>query len=156
MKLWLARVLLFFAIFTLGFGLGKAVGLRRVAAGRDAAPAPTVAAATDKAVVYYLHATFRCATCNGIEELAKRVVEEDFASEYAVGKVEWRTANFQERTDLAARYGVASSTIVVVDVEGGEEKGFRRLDEVWTLCAQPGALAEHVSGAIRDCLSGAP
>jgi hypothetical protein len=151
MKIWTGRILLFFAIFTLGFGLGKEAGLRRAAADANAVTMPTAADA-DKVVVYYLHTTFRCATCNGIETLARQVVEQEFAEKSVAGKVEWRTANFQEREDLAARYGVASSTVVVVDIENGKEKDFKRLDEVWTLHDEPKAFSEYVGGAIRGFL----
>lgn len=150
-KIWLGRILLFFAIFTLGFGLGREAGLRRSAADAEATALSTTAAA-DKVLVYYLHTTFRCATCNGIEKLARQVVEQQFAEERAAGKVEWRAANFQEREDLAARYGVASSTVVVVDIENGAEKDFERLDEVWTLHDQPAAFTKYVGGAIREAL----
>ncbi len=151
----LGRALLFFAIFTLGFGLGKEAGLRRFATHPDDAAVPA-AANTDKVLVYYLHTTFRCATCNGIEKLARQVVEQDFAAESARGRVEWRTANFQEREDLAARYSVASSTVVVVHLENGKEKDFKRLDEVWTLHDQPAAFADYVGKAIRGFLKETP
>ena len=151
MKLWTGRILLFFAIFTLGFGLGREAGLRRSATDAAAAALPTAADA-DTVLVYYLHTTFRCATCNGIEQLARQVVEQEFAEESGDGRVEWRAANFQEREDLAARYGVASSTVVVVDIENGEEKNFKRLDEVWTLHDQPEAFAEYVGKAIRKAM----
>ncbi len=156
MKIWTGRILLFFAIFSLGYGLGRQAGSREAATNdRPALPAAAAAPETaddDKVLVYYLHTTFRCATCNAIEQLARQVVEEDFAAEHAAGKVEWHTANFQKREDLAARYGVASSTVVVVNIENGEEKGFKRLDKVWTLHAEPAAFAEYVGGAVREFL----
>lgn len=150
MKIWTGRILLVFAIFTLGFGLGKEVGRRRAAA--DAETSESAPVDTDKVLVYYLHTSFRCATCNGIEKQARRVVQEDFAQESGAGNVEWRTANFQEREDLATRYGVASSTVVVVDIENGQEKDFKRLDEVWTLHDRQQAFADYVGGAIRHFL----
>jgi hypothetical protein len=62
-------LLLAFAVFTLGFGVGKEVGRRQAAAVVAVAPAPaaradasTPARADDKVMVYYLHATFRCVT----------------------------------------------------------------------------------------------
>jgi hypothetical protein len=153
MKRWIGRILVGFAVFTLGYGLGKEAGLRRATADRLAARPAETAEDRDKVLVYYLHTTFRCATCNGIEKLARQVVEQEFGEERAAGDVEWRTADFQEREDLAARYGVASSTVVVVDIEDGEERDFNRLDEVWTLHDQPGAFAEHVGAAIREFLT---
>jgi thiol-disulfide isomerase/thioredoxin len=152
MKTWTGRILLIFAIFTLGFGLGKEAGLRRASANPDTSPAASNGDNADKVVVYYLHTTFRCATCNEIERLAKKVVEEEFAEEQANGKVEWRTANFQEQEDLATHYGTAASTVVVANIENGQETEFKRLDDVWTYYDQPEAFAEYVGGAIREFL----
>ena len=158
MKVWLTRLLVAFAIFTLGFGLGKAAGRR--ADGRaplPALPSPSVAPAASvvgpvKVLVYYLHGTFRCATCNGIERQAADVVRRGFAAAVAAGRVEWRTANFQERTDLARRYEIAASTVVVVQLRGDHEVAFRRLDDVWTKYGAPAEFEDYVAGAIRAYL----
>ena len=139
------------AVYPEDAALGKEAGLRRSATDKDAVPVST-AADVDKVLVYYLHTTFRCATCNRIEKLARQVVAQEFTEESADGRVEWRRANFQERNDLAKRYGVASSTVVVVDIENGEEKDFKRLDEVWTLHDRPKAFSEYVSEAIRKAM----
>jgi hypothetical protein len=149
MNTWITRILLGFAIFSLGFGLGRTVGLRQSPV--EPPPAP-VAEEGSKVIVYYLHATFRCVTCNSIERQAREVVENQFADQLAAGRVEWRTANFQEREDLAKMYDVASSTVVVVRTESGRETGFQRLDDVWTLHSYPDAFAEYVGKAIRTYL----
>lgn len=51
---------------------------------------------------------------------------------------------------MAARYGVAASTVVVVAIAGGKEQRFRRLDDVWTRHDQPAAFNQYAGGAIRD------
>lgn len=149
MKTWITRILLAFAIFTLGFGLGKDIGLRQGAA---AAPATLAEEEGDKVIVYYLHTTFRCVTCNAVEQMAKEVVERDFAEDLAEGRIEWREANFQEREDLAARYDIATSSVVVVRIEDGRETAHRRLDDVWTLHPNPDAFADYVRNTIRQHL----
>lgn len=154
MKTWTTRILLAFVIFSLGFGVGREVGRRQSAtspeaAGRnDGAPIP----GKDKVLVTYMHTTFRCVTCNTIERMAKEIVENDFAAALAAGRVEWRAVNFQEREDLARKYDIASSCVVVARIEDGRETGFQRLDEVWTLSDNPAALADYVTKAIRKYL----
>lgn len=148
MKTCITYLLLAFAIFTLGYGLGREAGLRQGAA---AAPVPT-AEEGDKVIVYYLHTTFRCVTCNTIERMTRELVERDFAEALAEGRVEWREANFQEREDLAKKYEIVSSTVVVARLEEGRETGFQRLDDVWTLHPYPDAFAEYVGKAIRTYL----
>ena len=154
MKTWTTRILLTFVIFSLGFGVGKEVGLRKnattvepVAEGNSPAPP-----GEDKVIVTYMHTTFRCVTCNTIERLAKEVVETDFAEPVSAGRIEWREVNFQERGDLAKKYDIASSCVVVARIEDGQETGFQRLDEVWTLSDKPAEFADYVAGAIRRYL----
>jgi hypothetical protein len=84
--------------------------------------------------------------------MAREVVETDFAEALAGGRIEWREVDFQERDDLAQRYDVASSCVVIADVRDGVEADFRRLDDVWTLSDRPDAFAEYVAGAIRAYL----
>ena len=152
MKFWIRQGLLLFAVFTLGYGLGKEAGFQRASASAGSPRPPAGTEESDKVLVYYFHTTFRCATCNRIEELARNVVKEDFTEELASGAVEWRTVNFQERAELAGRYNVTSSTVVVVDIDGGNETSFERLDDVWTLYDQPGAFSDYVRDTIRTCL----
>jgi len=150
LKTWITRALLAFVLFTLGFGVGREVGRRQSAASPAAGPA--AARAESKVVVYYLHATFRCVTCNTIERMTRQTLEEAFADDLAAGRIEWRTADFQEREDLAKRYDVASSTVVVVHCADGQETAFRRLDEVWTLVSKPAEFREYLAAAIREYL----
>jgi hypothetical protein len=152
MKTWVTRILLAFAIFTLGFGVGKEVGMRKVAAAAPADAGGAGAPGENKVIVYYLHATFRCVTCNKIETMVRQLVETEFDDAVAAGRVEWREADFQAREDLAKRYDVATSSVVVVKVRDGKDVEFHRLDNVWTLSDKPVEFGEYVAGAIRKYL----
>ncbi|NLF17267.1 MAG: hypothetical protein GX595_08415, partial [Lentisphaerae bacterium] len=146
------RVLLAFVLFTLGFGVGREVGRRQAAAGAapggaaaGGAAAPVAPATADKVMVYYLHATFRCVTCNTIEAMAKEVVETQFAEDLAAGRIEWYEGDFQVEEDLAKRFDVVSSCVVVARRAGGKEAEFQRLDEVWTLVDKPAEFKAYVA-----------
>ena len=165
--------LLAFVLVSVGFALGKEVTARRQAAtsqpestasaaasdtpaaatAQVAAPGDKPVATSNKVVVYYLHTTFRCVTCNEIERLAKTLVETEFADALAAGRIEWREANFQKDESLAKRYEVVSSCVVVVNIEGGQEKGFQRLDDVWTRYQDPADFNAYVGAAIRKYLT---
>lgn len=153
-RTWATRILLTFVIFTLGFGVGKEVGLRRSATASGTVTEEDGAATSgvDTILVCYMHTTFRCVTCNTIEAMAKEVVETDFSEAIAAGRIEWREVDFQEREDLAKKYDIASSCVVVVRIENGVETDFQRLDEVWTLSDKPSEFREYVAGAIRKYL----
>jgi hypothetical protein len=149
--------LLAFVLVSIGFMLGKHSG------GNGAPPDQPGAARTDTAAdtaaprdrvrVYYLHTTFRCATCNTIEKMARAVVEEQFGDELATGRVEWREADFQEDEPLAKQFGVVASCVVVARMRGAATMEFTRLDEVWTLMSDPPKFNARVADVIRECLS---
>lgn len=150
------RLALFAFVFvSIGFLLGREVTVRRQAPASGLQSATPVApvAAGDKVVVYYLHTTFRCVTCNEIERLAKTLVETEFADDLAAGRIEWREANYQQDESLAERYQLASSCVVVVNLQAGEEKDFQRLDDVWTRYQDPADFNEYVGAAIRKYLT---
>ena len=158
--------LLAFVLVSIGFALGKEVTARRqtpttgpespasVAASEKPVAANDKAVATSqKVVVYYLHTTFRCVTCNEIERLTKALVETEFADDLTAGRIEWREANFQQDESLAKRYEVVSSCVVVVNIQGGQERGFQRLDDVWTRYQDPADFNGYVGAAIRKYLT---
>jgi len=149
-RIWTARLLMGFVLVTLGF-----------AAGRRTAPMPAlashgtdarVAEAGSRVIVYAAHMTFRCPECNQIEWYARELVESEFAGELADGRLEFRTVDYMRDPAFARTYNISSSTLVLVRVEDGEEKGFQRLDEVWTMIHDRDAFFAHVRTAIRDSL----
>ena len=159
----LSGLLLVFVLITIGFSLGKEVTLRRLQArepgtsGEKPDANGVAVGPTDQVIVYYFHGTVRCKTCNGIEKSAHEIVNSQFAEELKSGRVAWHTENFQEREDLAKRYEVTSSTVVVVEIRGGKEVAFERLDMVWELTGDVEALKKYVALNITQHLkSGGP
>jgi hypothetical protein len=150
----IARLLLAFVIFSVGYAVGKEVAQRRMAA---AVPAPVAPAGESPAAgegqetlsVLFLHATFRCTTCNRIEALAKDVVETEFADELASGRIAWRSANFQMEPDLARRYGIGTSSLLLSRSRDGQEVGFENLAEVWTRIGDEASYRQYVADRIR-------
>ena len=130
----LSNLLLAFVLISIGFVIGKETALnsaRKANSGGNAVAAH--AGRADKVIVYYMHQTFRCVTCNQIEATTGELINTDFARELKDGRLEWKKVNFQENEDLAKRYNVASSTAVVVRLRDGIEIGHQSLDKVWTV-----------------------
>ncbi len=146
------NALLAFVLVSVGFVLGKEVTARRQTP-TTGPESPTPVATGDKVVVYYLHTTFRCVTCNEIERLTEALVKTEFADDLAAGRIEWRKANFQQDEALAKRYEVVSSCVVVANMRGGQEQGFQRLDDVWTRYQDPADFNGYVGAAIRKYLT---
>lgn len=159
-KAFTGKILLAFVLITIGFAFGKEMTLRKIAQNDNSAEEVVTAISEDteqvkdKVIVYYMHATFRCFTCNNIESMGKDVVENDFAESLEDGRLEWKVVNFQENMALGRRYNVGTSTLVVVKVEDGKEVDFKRLDEVWTKVNNPQDFKQYVSEMIQKYLDG--
>jgi len=152
-----ANLLLAFVLVSIGFIAGKETVLR--SANPDAenpaqSPEEQAHLSGDRVILYYMHATFRCFTCNNIESMAKEVVENDFAEALADGRLEWQTVNFQENMALGRRYGVGTSTLVISRMKDGKEVNFQRLDEVWQKVGNPQAFKQYVDEMVQLYLDG--
>lgn len=145
-------LLLCFVLVSIGFALGKEATLRRTRPARAGTEAATAPAAGSEVVVYYMYPTVRCVTCNQIEAAAHKVVHEDFAGALREGRLRWEVVNFHENDALAARYEVATSTVVVARRRGGRDEGFDRLDGVWPRADKPEELSAYIRSAVAAAL----
>jgi len=149
----IGRLLMTFVLVSIGFAIGKEVEKGRATAS-DQPAGLAATGAGDKVVVYYLHATFRCVTCNLVESMGEQLVRTEFADAVRAGKVEWKAVDYQENDALANRYKVGGNMIVVARFRGGKEAASRRLDRVMELANKREEFLAYVRGAIRELLEG--
>ena len=154
-RAFISRLLIGFVLVSIGFALGRESARRE--ARQPAADAGTAIptahqAGQDKVIVYYMHQTFRCVTCNKIESLTGELVKIDFAKPLQDAQLEYRQVNFQENEALAKRYNVVSSCVVLVKVRDGKEVEHKKLDDVWLLIDDRDEFVAYVGGAIREYL----
>jgi len=134
-------LLLTFVIFTLGFAVGKEVGVRRALASlpsqvaRQPSAAVGESAPANQIAAWYFHGTKRCKKCNTIEAYAKEALETSFAGQLADGTISWQTANMDDvwNDDAVRRYGLVRSSFVLVDVRDGVEHDYSVLNRAWEL-----------------------
>lgn len=145
------NLLLAFVLVSVGFALGK-----RQAGGRNDAAAESAVPPSAGTVirVYYLHSAFRCASCNQIEAMTKALLEKDFSTELADGRIVFSEVDFQVDEALARRFGVVASCVVVARERDGRILDYRRLDGVWELLDKPAEFYAYVAGAVRGMLAG--
>jgi len=107
---------------------------------------------------YYFHRTFRCISCQTMEDLAARTIEERFAKETRKGQVVWMSVNVDEPQGkaLGQRFNARGSELVVARMEDGECKYSKRLDALWELKDRPEAFSEHLVNEIHTLLNGEP
>jgi hypothetical protein len=70
----------------------------------------------------------------------------------ADGRLEWHSVNFQENISLGRRYGVGTSTLVIVKIVDGKEVQFQRMDEVWTKVNNPEEFKRYVDEMVQKYL----
>jgi hypothetical protein len=109
-----------------------------------------------KTVVYYFHGNQRCRTCNKIEALTKKILEEGFAAQLKDGSMEVRVLNVDqaENEHFVTDYELAVRSVVLSKLEGGKETNWRRLDKVWQLVHDEAAFAAYLREEIGLLLKG--
>jgi len=147
----IGKLLLAFVLVSIGFAIGKEVERNRAGAQAQAAPTAT---GEDKVIVYYMHATFRCVTCNLVESTGEELVRTEFGDAVKAGRLEWRPVNYQENDDMAKRYNVGGNMIIVAKFAGGKEIEHKRLDRVMELAGKRDEFIPYVRSAIQELLGG--
>jgi hypothetical protein len=111
---------------------------------------PAAAPAASPAVlVYYFHATTRCATCRTIEAYAHDTIATRFAADLKAKRLEWRSVNVDEPANRHFIRDFQLYTRSVVLVDANDPKRYRVLDKVWQLVADKAAFQAYVEREVR-------
>ena len=145
-----SKLLLCFALISVGFVVGKEATLWRM---RGTAPSDSGISGSG-VMVYYMYPAIRCVMCNKIETAARDVVYKDNSQAVGDGQLKWREVNIADNDQLAEKYGVSSSMVVLVRFEDGKEVGFERLEKVWPLADKPDELSDYIRKSIAKALNG--
>uniref|UniRef100_UPI00405755DD nitrophenyl compound nitroreductase subunit ArsF family protein n=1 Tax=Candidatus Electronema sp. TaxID=2698783 RepID=UPI00405755DD len=111
----------------------------------------------NKTRVYYFHGNQRCKTCNKIEALTKKTLEEGFAAQLKDGSVELQVVNVDETENehFVEDYQLAIRSVVVSLLKQGKEAKWRRLDKVWQLVHDEPAFSDYLRTEIAALNQGA-
>jgi len=118
---------------------------------KDAARQGRIDTHTPVIQVCYFHRTMRCPSCEKIEFLAKRAVEEAFASELASGGMQWRSVNIDEPENkhFEDDYRLPFQSIIVSEWREGKETRWKNLEKVWDLLNNDAEFIRYVRDEIR-------
>ena len=107
-----------------------------------------------KVVLYYFHGTRRCNTCRTIESYAQEAVEGKFKDALEAGTLNWTVLNTDESENahFVKDFGLVSSSLVVVEIDGGEVVRHQVLQEAWTLVRDKPGFIEYVQGSVGEFL----
>jgi hypothetical protein len=117
------------------------------------------AAPRDRLVVYYLHSSYRCPTCQTVEAETKKVVESEFGPQGQRGEIAFKVLDYEkpEGAELAREFKVTSAVVVLAAMKDGkiDRSRSKRLDKVLPLAARDvGALAAYLRDEIKAVLAG--
>ena len=139
------NLLLIFVLVSIGFAFGK------YSVDRPQAVLPSGLAA-EAVNVYYMHATFRCVTCNTIEKMTRQLLESKYKKQMQNGSIVFAEVDFQKNEPIARQFDVISSCVVVARTKDGRTTVFERLDKVWELLDKPDEFNAYISSAIDKLL----
>lgn len=82
---------------------------------------------------YYFHGTFRCPTCNKMEQYAAEVIQNDFKDALASGKLEFRSVNVEskENEHYVKDYQLYTKALILSLQKDGKEVRSKNLDKIW-------------------------
>lgn len=111
--------------------------------------------AAHKVVAYYFHNTQRCPTCLKIERLAADAIKAQFADEVQRGDIEWHVLNMEESPNehFVSDYALVTSSLVIVDIRGGQQRAWTNMERVWDLVHDDeAAFTAYVAKQVRAYL----
>ena len=140
-----------FLCMVLGFAL---CGCTKSESASNSSVDPAPAAATLN--VYYFHRTIRCPSCEKIEALGQKAVEEGFAGELATGGMQWRTINIDEPQNkhFEDDYRLQAQSVVLSEMRAGKETRWKNLEKVWDLLDDDASFVRYVQDEIRAYIQG--
>jgi hypothetical protein len=109
-----------------------------------------------KMVVYYFHATQRCATCMAIESYSKEILETRYGAQLKAGVIQWQVVDVEQPKNrhFIQEYRLVSPSVVVVRIENGKRGRWQTLDKTWTLVRKKGEFVQYVRSNIDKLLEG--
>lgn len=107
-----------------------------------------------KVVAYYFHTTFRCYSCNILEQYAKEAIETNFKNAIDSGNVEFKSINVEDEQHkhFIKDYGLYTKALVISLVKDGKEVRYKNLDKIWELARNKQRFVEYVVVEMEDLI----
>ena len=98
-------------------------------------------------VVYYFHGNKRCHTCRTIEAYTAEAIKTGFPDELQSGRLVWKAVNVDdpENEHFVQDYKLTTRTVVVVDIDRGNENKWTKLERVWQLVRDKEAFVDYIT-----------
>jgi hypothetical protein len=104
--------------------------------------------------VYLFHGTYRCYSCNKMEELTLEAIDESLAEHKKNGSVRFKHVNVEEGANrhFIQDYRISAISIILSQKTADKEKQWKNLDQVWILLRNEDTFKEYVLNEIKAYL----
>lgn len=101
--------------------------------------------------VYFFYNDVYCETCNKLEGFALEAVEAEFEDELKTGYLQWRSRDMTEPeySHYAEDFGLFSKSLVLVELEDGEDGRYQNLEKIWDLVHDKEQYQQYVIDSLR-------
>lgn len=109
-----------------------------------------------KVIAYYFHTTMRCPTCHKLEQYSKEAIENNFKSELASGKLEFKVINVDNKGNehFINDYQLYTKSLVLSLVRSGKEVRSKNLAAIWELVGNKEKFSDYVRKEVAGFLKG--
>jgi len=122
--------------------------------GITAFPAVAQKPADSKVVAYYFYGIMRCPTCHKLEQYSKEVIENNFKTELASGKLEFKAINVEVKGNehFVNDYQLYTKSLVLSLVKSGKEVRSKNLVAIWELVGNKDKFSSYVKEEVTGFL----
>ncbi len=101
-----------------------------------------------RVIVYYLHTSYRCASCRKLEAYTTEAIQQGFADELKDGRLVFQVVNVEEKGNehFVQDYKIFTKSVVLVDERSGRQVNWKNLPKVWELLGNK----EHFLRYVRE------
>lgn len=98
-------------------------------------------------IVYYFHGNRRCNTCRTIEAYTEAAINLGFPEELHSGRLVWKAVNVDEPDNehFVQDYELTTRTVVLVDIDRGNQRKWTKLERVWQLVGDKEAFFDYIT-----------
>ncbi len=109
---------------------------------------------TPEIIAYYFRTTYRCASCRKIEAYSKEAIENGFAEQIESGTIKFASVNIDEAENkhFVKDYKLYTKSLVICDMEDGEQVEWKNLTRVWQLIRNKQEFVKYVQDEINAYL----
>jgi hypothetical protein len=107
-----------------------------------------------KVIAYYFHGTARCSTCHKLEQYSKEAIETNFKDALALGKLEFRVVNVDDKGNehYASDYQLYTKSLILSLVKDDKQTKWRNLDKIWEYVGNKQRFIDYVKAGVADFL----